>query len=320
MASLPSVATSVQASSTLLQLELASGPDTHLSPDMRFAIALSIDRQAIVNQQADWALPSIDVASSHFYVQGQTGYHDIDSTPADVGAPTTSSSTSTTLIGQGGSVDFPTTPVPDQAVALMTASGFERTDGSPWHTDFGAPFTLHLVVDEADPWAKATAPMMQDELQEAGFAMSVTSVDSATEAGTILADGFADMALVPRTGSPYLSQGLAWYTLALGAAGENGSQDWSGYANEPLTDLLNTASQQLNPNTAAIDYTQADETLWDNMVALPLFAEPSTLVWSRTLGGIEQTPKSDSLLWYAQQWAVRTPEPTNSTTPSLPGQ
>ena len=56
------------------------------------------------------------------------------------------------------------------------------------------------------------------------------------------------------------------------------------------------------------------------MVALPLYDEPSTLVWSRTVGGVVPTPRSDSLLWNAQFWAVRKSESTNNTTPSLPGQ
>ena len=56
------------------------------------------------------------------------------------------------------------------------------------------------------------------------------------------------------------------------------------------------------------------------MVSLPLFAEPTVLVWSRTIGGVNAMPRSTSLLWFAQLWAVRTPESTNDTTPSLPGQ
>jgi hypothetical protein len=53
-------------------------------------------------------------------------------------------------------------------------------------------------------------------------------------------------------------------------------------------------------------------------VALPLFTEPSTLIWSRKVGDVEATPTSNSLLWYAQYWAVRVPEATNDTTPALP--
>jgi peptide/nickel transport system substrate-binding protein len=318
MASLPGVVSSVTGSASLLQMEMASGPETRLSPDMRFAIALSVNRQDLVNKTTTWAAPNTQVADSHVYIQGETGYHPTTTPSTD--APTTSTATSTTLIGAGGSVNFPTTPVLQQADALMTASGYERTGGSPWHSDFGVPFTLHVVVDEADPWAAAVAPMLQEQLQEAGFAVSLYPAQSAATAGSILGNGFADLALVPRTVTPFLSQSLAWYSLALGPPGQNGSQDWSGYDNTALTNLLLTASQQLNADTAATDYQQADTDLWDYMVTLPLFDEPSALIWSRKIGGVLQTSRSDSLLWYAQFWAVRSAESTDNTTPSLPGQ
>ena len=100
----------------------------------------------------------------------------------------------------------------------------------------------------------------------------------------------------------------------------NGSEDWSTFDDPTFNQLLTTASQQLSPTAAAVDYATADKDLWDQMVALPLFTEPSTLAWSRTIGGVTPTPVSDSLLWYAQFWAVRVPESTSSTTPALPGQ
>ena len=80
------------------------------------------------------------------------------------------------------------------------------------------------------------------------------------------------------------------------------------------------ASRQLNPDTADTIYQEADTQLWDEMVSLPLYPEPSALVWSRTIGGVTPTPLGTSVLWYAQQWAVRQPESTSNTTPSLPGQ
>jgi peptide/nickel transport system substrate-binding protein len=320
MASLPNVQSSVEVSATLLQLEFASGPGTRLSPDMREAIALSINRQELVTQQANWAEAGIQVADSHLYVQGQSGYHGMGSSTPSSNSPTTSTSTSTTLIGQGGAVNFPTTPIPQQAAALMTDSGFIRSPSIAWHSAFGVPFTLYLVVDDGDPWAAATAPMIQSELEAAGFSIALYSVQSAAAAGSVLANGYADMALLPRTSSPFLSHTLAWYTMALGPPGQSGSQDWSGYDSSAFEQLVTTASQQLNSNTAAADYAQVDVQLWDNMVALPLFAEPSTLAWSRTLGGVSPFPKSNSLLWYAQFWAVKVPETTGSTTPALPGQ
>jgi peptide/nickel transport system substrate-binding protein len=321
MTGLPGAQSDVDTSATLLQLDMASSLDSDLSPDLRAGIALTINRQDLVNQQVSWAVPGIAVADSHVSVQGQQNYK-----PAPAASPTTTipppvSSTSTTVIGAGGSVNFPVTPVPDQAAAFIEASGLDRTPGdSYYHSAFGAPFQLHLVYDESDPWAATAGPTIAAELDAAGLNTTLYPVDGADKAGQVLASGFADLALLPVTFTPYMSQTLSWYTMLLGPAGKNGSQDWTGYSSSQFDQLVETASQQLNPNTAAGYYAQADTMLWDEMVSLPLFAEPAALVWSRTIGGVTPTPRSDSLLWFAQLWAVRAPESTNNTTPSLPGQ
>ncbi len=321
MTGLPGAQSDVDTSATQLELDMASSPDATLSPDLRVAIALLINRQDLVNQQVSWAVPGIAVGDSHVYVQGQQGYK-----PAPASAPTTTippptSSTSTTVIGAGGAVNFPVTPVPDQAAALIAATGLVRTPNDPYyHSAFGAPFQLHLVVDESDPWAADAGPVIRSELEAAGLDTSLYPETSAAEAGEALAAGFADLALLPVTFSPYMSQTISWYTNLLGPAGKNGSQNWTGYSSSQFDQLVQTASQQLNPNTAASYYSQADTQLWDEMVSLPLFAEPAALAWSRTIGGVTPMPRSDAILWYAQLWAVRAPESTSNTTPSLPGQ
>jgi len=122
------------------------------------------------------------------------------------------------------------------------------------------------------------------------------------------------------TFTPYMSQVVAWYSNLLGTPGKNGSQNWTNFSNSQYDQLVQTASQQLNPNTAATYYDQADSMLWDEMVSLPLYAEPTVLVWNRKVGGVSASPRGDSLLWLAQLWAVRVPESTSNTTPTLPGQ
>ncbi|HWF14955.1 MAG TPA: ABC transporter substrate-binding protein, partial [Acidimicrobiales bacterium] len=283
MTGLPAVESDVDTSATQLELAMASSLEARLSPDLRTAIALSINRQDLLNQAAGWAVPGIAVGDSHIYVQGQQGYK-----PAPTSAvPTTTippatSSTSTTVIGAGGTVNFPLTPVPDQAAAFLAASGLVRTPDSPYyHSAFGVPFTLHLAFDQSDPWAASAAPMIRDDLVAAGLDTQLEAMSSVAAAGEALAGGYADLAVFPVTFTPYLSQTLAWYTTLLGPAGKNGSQDWTGYDNTAFEQLVETASQQLNPNTAAGIYAQADTQLWDQMVSLPLYAEPAALAWSR---------------------------------------
>jgi peptide/nickel transport system substrate-binding protein len=320
MTGLPGAQSEVDTSATLLQLDMASSVQSDLPPDLRFAIALSVDRQDLVNQQVSWASPVIAPGNSHLVVQGQQDY-----LPAPTGSPTTTippstSSTSTTTIGAGGSVNFPVTPVPAQAATFIVATGLERTPGDAYyHSSFGAPFQLHMVYDSSDPWATAAAPVIQSELQAAGLDTTLLPVAGATQTGETLAAGFADLAVLPQTFTPYMSQTVAMYTQLLGPTGKNGSQDWTGYSDNKFDQLVTTASEQLNLTTAMGLYAQADTMLWDNMVSLPLFAEPTVLVWSRTIAGVNAEPRSTSLLWFAQYWAVKVPESTSNTTPSLPG-
>jgi len=319
--SLPHVQSSIGLSDTVLQMEMASGPGSRLTPDMRLALALSLDRQALVDRQANWAESSVQVATSHIYAQGQTGYHSSPTTTPTTdanGVPPTSTSTSTTMIGQGGSINFPVVPSPQEAASLMTASGYTRTIPGTWQNVFAVPLTVRLVVDDGDSWAASTAPQLESQLTSAGFAVSIIPAASATAAGEALSDGSADVALMPRTASPFLSEAMAWYSELLGPPGQDGSADWSNYQSTTFDNLVTTASQQLNPTTAATDYTAADLQLWNDLVAVPLFTEPSALVWNRNAGGVTPTPTSDSLLWYAQYWAVRVPESTSNTTPALP--
>jgi peptide/nickel transport system substrate-binding protein len=258
--------------------------------------------------------------NSHLVVQGQQDYLPAPTGSATTTIPPSTSSTSTTTIGAGGSVNFPVTPVPAQAATFIVATGLERTPGDAYyHWSFGAPFQLHMVYDSSDPWATAAAPVIQSELQAAGLDATLLPVAGATQTGETLAAGFADLAVLPQTFTPYMSQAVAMYTQLLGPTGKNGSQDWTGYSDNKFDQLVTTASKQLNLTTAMGLYAQADTMLWDNMVSLPLFAEPTVLVWSRTIAGVNAEPRSTSLLWFAQYWAVKVPESTSNTTPSLPG-
>lgn len=320
--SLPHVQSQISLSGTVLQLAMASGSGSQLSSDIRLALALSVDRQALVNRQVAWALSSVQVATSHIYAQGESGYpSSTTTTPTTTpnGVPTTSTSTSTTMVGQGGTINFPVTPSPVQASSLMLASGYSRTAPGAWHNVFGVTLSLRLVVDDGDPWAFAVGPQLQSQLTSAGFAVSLIPAASAAAAGAELSDGAADLALIPRTTSPFLSQTAAWYSDLLGPAGQDGSQDWSNYVNTAFENLMTKAAEQLNPTKAGTEYAAADVQLWQDLVSLPLFTEPTAMVWSRKVGQVVPTPTSNSLLWFAQYWAVRVPESTTNTTPALPG-
>ena len=239
MTGLPGAYSDVSTSNTMLQLDMDSSMASPIGPVLREAMALIINRQDLVNQQASWAVPGLQVADSHIYVQGQPGYMPTSTSAVPTTTiPVPSSSTSTSVIGAGGSVNFPVTPVPDQAAALIKAAGLVLT-GEPgypyYHYAFGIPFNLTMVYDSSDPWATSTAPVIRAELMAAGFDVTLSPAPNAQAAGEALVAGTAQLSVVPVTFSPYLSQTLAWYTMLLGPPGKNGSQDWTGFSDPHST-------------------------------------------------------------------------------------
>ena len=137
----------------------------------------------------------------------------------------------------------------------------------------------------------------------------------------MLADGFADLAVLPVTFTPYMSQTLSWYTTLLGPPGKNGSEDWTNYQNNQFDQTVQTASEQLNPDTAAGYYSQADTQLWDEMVSLPLYRGACGARLEQDHRGRDsRRPVVRASSGSPSCGRCRQPESTNNTTPSLPGQ
>jgi ABC-type transport system substrate-binding protein len=98
----------------------------------------------------------------------------------------------------------------------------------------------------------------------------------------------------------------AWYTPLQDFPGTTGAQDWSGYALHQGRDPVRSqAASELDPVTAQPLYNQIDQQLWADMVALPLFAEPSALAWSDDTTGVAADPYAPGLLSTLLDWARR---------------
>jgi peptide/nickel transport system substrate-binding protein len=307
---LPTTASEVDVSSTFLSLEFSMVSPALSNVDVRQAVAHTVDRQALVTSVVAWADETIVPSASHLYVQTQPSYPGPPTTPPNVG-------TTTTVPVGSPTVPFPLGADPAETEKLFIDSGYSRAADGTWQTPAGAPLTLRLVVDGGDPWAVTTAGLLARQIQRAGIGITTTVAASATAAGSTLAAGQADLALIPRTTSPYPSQTATWYTPVLGPPGEGGSQNWTNNDDTVLNRLFTTASQELNPVTAEPTYAAADKQLWTTMVALPLFAEPTAVAWSENTVGITANPHGPSLLWDTVDWGVRAPVPIGDPTTSV---
>jgi peptide/nickel transport system substrate-binding protein len=202
---------------------------------------------------------------------------------------------------------YPATADPASVTRLLVSEGYTNPTGSQWLGPDGKPFMLKLAVDGSDTWAVHTGRLVTQELEAQGIGVSESELADITATGTALASGAADMALIPYASTPYPTQAIAWYTTILGPPGVDGSQDWMNYTDPAVAASLTKAAQQLNPVQAAPIYAQADLTLWNSMITLPLFAEPASVAWSNHYSGIGANPYGSGLLWFPETWGIRVP-------------
>ena len=285
------------------------------SLNVREALSHAIDRQALINTVVGWADTSIVPAASHLYSQTQNGYPGPRSPSIQVsGAPGyTPPPTSATPTP---AAPFPLTADPTATDRELTAAGYVANLAGEWIGPDGRPLVLRLAIDTADSWAVRSGANIVHQLTQAGITVTEVSAPNAQTAGRDLATGIVDAALLPFEATPYPSEAIAWYTTLLGTAGQGGSLDWSNFDDPTLDTTLTQAVEQLNPVDAAPLYTQADTILWTQMVALPLFSEPTVLAWSTFTSGVGPNPYGAGLLWAPETWGVRVPATSPDTVPS----
>ncbi len=310
----------VNISSSFLQLEFSTSSPATAVPTVRQALAHAVDRQALVQAVVGFADPNIVPAQSHLYVQTQNAYPQSPTptspNPLDAASATT---TSTTTPAHPSTAAYPPTDEPQLTARLLASAGDIVNADGQWASPTGEPLSFRLVVDGSDSWAVQTADLIAHQLGKVGLTVSVTAAASSGAAGADLAAGAADMALLPFDTGPYPSVTQSWYTPSLGPPGQNGSQNWSNLDDPALNALFDKAVNSvpaLNPVEAAPYYTQADQLLWTEMVALPLFAEPSVLVWSNRLDNVAPNVHGPGLLWNPGLWELQVPKALAQSTDS----
>ena len=133
---------------------------------------------------------------------------------------------------------------------------------------------------------------------------------SETLAAAAASDSY-DMALVTRLASPFQTVTSAWYSDGQGSIGSDGTEDWSNFDDPQVDQLFTQAAQALNPVTGGAIYGQIDDQLWDQMVALPLFAEPGFEANGVQLANAQYNPSADGILWNVSLWTTLKPGPSD---------
>lgn len=281
---LPNSQSSIHPALKFLSLEfnVKSTVASHVAA--RQAVAHAIDRSSLLNRLFGTIDPNLAVNQDHLAVAWQTSY------------------SASTAAGEYTTVSLTATDT------LLKTLGFDRTEGAPYVDAGGKPFTLRMAVEEGDPWINEAATGIVAQLKAAGIAVVVVPV-AGTNGLAARATNLYDMALVTRTSDPYQSVTQGWYSDGNSRWGANDAQNWSRFDDPQVNQLFSQAAQELNPVTGGAAYTQIDDQLWDQMVALPLFGEPGLAANGVQVANVVYNPSVDGILWNVALWTRLKPAP-----------
>jgi peptide/nickel transport system substrate-binding protein len=282
----PVLQSSANLGTRMLQLEFNTKHPPLDNAAVRQGIAHVIDRAGLVTDAGQPADHSVWEDNDHLLANLQSTYAD-DATGYE-------------------------TRDPAAAARLLQQGGLAPDAQGTWSKN-GAPLTLALAWADDDPWSAATGPVVAAQLVSAGFDVVAEPLPGAQLAGSVLPGGAFDLAVVPVDVGAYPSaMGNVFSTAPAITAGAP-SRDFSGFEDPKVDTLFAQAVQQLAPPQAAALYQQIDQLLWSEMPTLPLFAEPTLLVWSASVSGVSDDPGGLGPFWSVRQWARLAPAPVHGT-------
>jgi peptide/nickel transport system substrate-binding protein len=192
-----------------------------------------------------------------------------------------------------------------QVDTLMSGDGWAKNGDGVWEKD-GRPAEFSVMVFAGNTRRELTAQILQAQLAEAGFAMSIEAVTPA--------DLFGDLA-------PSGNFQVALYTLidvypdpALSASFDSGNipseeNGFSGInfarADIPgLNELLEQVDVEIDPAARIAASKQADALIAEYVPSLPLQVLPSVLLWSEKIEGPLSINAVEGPFWNLEAWSL----------------
>lgn len=246
-------------------------------PQVRQAIALVLDRAAIVKSAVGPVSSQASVLNNRLLVSNQTGYQD----------------------NSGGAYDKPNTA---KAAQLLQSLGGTRAAGGTW-TIAGKPLNFTVLTTPGDPVRDTTIQLMKQQLAPFGIGITENAsadIFKASAPDSIIQGGF-QIALFALTGGPALSGNVSSYESPASGGGQNVS-----YGADPVVDQdLKAMTQAPDPAAASTDANQADKQLWQDMFTLPLYQRPTLLAYDSNYTGIADNATQAGPLWNSDQFGVK---------------
>lgn len=193
----------------------------------------------------------------------------------------------------------------DKVDELMEGDGWSKDSDGVWAKG-GETATFSIKTLAGNKRRDLTVQVLQSQLADAGFEMTIDQVTPADLFGTIAPQGDFQAglwALVDTFPDPTLSSTFSSVNIPSEANGYSGINFYRTDI-EGLDDLLGQVDSEVDPDARIAVSHEADALIAENVPSLPLDAVPNVLLWSDTVGGPLQINPVEGPFWNLAEWGL----------------
>lgn len=247
------------------------------STAVRQAVAYSIDRQAIVERM--FGALGVDQAQQSF---------------------------NTPIVGAYAADDFARYTLDlDKVTELMEGDGWDKNGEGVWEKG-GETATFAMETLAGNKRRDLVTQVLQSQLAEAGFEMTINAVTPADLFGTIAPEGDFQSglwAIVDTFPDPTLSSSFLSTNIPTADNGFSGINFYRVSIPE-LDPLLSAVDTELDVDERIALAKDADAVIAENVPSLPLDTVPLVLLWSDKIGGPLEINPIEGPFWNLAAWGL----------------
>lgn len=273
----PEFASHIGTSDDLLELTFAPSTFVTSNVNVRQGLALSIQRQLILNALWGAVTFSPAPATSMLLAQGQSGY------PGGSGPGPTQSSTTTSVASSETTSTTPSSTgntVGDClacAISSLTKDAGFKLVGGIFRNAANKALVVHMAVGPSD-FEKKTANLIADQWRKIGIVVYQYFFTDDASVQQAVATNRYDVGMIARTASTTPS------VLARSFYGESLTDSFSsGVRTALLNKQFNSAISNFNPVTALVTWKTFDQTVLSQFWVRPIATVPTFTIWSNSL-------------------------------------
>lgn len=193
----------------------------------------------------------------------------------------------------------------DKVAELMEGDGWKKNSDDVWAKG-SETATFSIKTLAGNKRRDLTVQVLQSQLADAGFEMTIDQVTPADLFGTIAPEGDFQAgiwALVDTFPDPTLSATFSSVNIPSEVNGYSGINFYRANI-EGLDDLLTQVDSEIDTDARIAVSHEGDALIAENVPSLPLDTVPNVLLWSDTVGGPLQINPIEGPFWNLAEWGL----------------